>query len=103
MCSYTCETCDNSENCTTCNSSDFRVINTNTSQCDPINGFYDDGLNNSMSQPCNPSCVTCFGSATYCSSCVNDTYYLLNGQCDLCNSTMTDCMTCDNSMTCTLC
>lgn len=111
-CSYTCDTCDNAENCTACNSSNFRQMNTNTSQCNPIDGYYDDGLNNSMAQSCDPSCITCFGSVTYCSSCANDTYYLLGGllilyllggQCYLCDSSMAGCTTCDNSLTCTLC
>jgi hypothetical protein len=68
-----------------------------------MDGYFDDGMNNSMTQPCDPICITCSGSPTYCSSCPNDTYYLLNGNCNLCNSTLTGCITCNDVTTCTSC
>jgi hypothetical protein len=51
MCFYFCETCDNLVNCTSCDSLiDFRVLDLNSSLCVPMDGYYDDGTNNSIAQ-----------------------------------------------------
>ena len=82
---YDCATCDISGNCTSCDSSSNRVINSNTSRCIPLDGFYDDG-SSFNAQPCDLTCLTCDGGTqTNCLSCNSNDGLILNG---------TQCITC---------
>jgi hypothetical protein len=106
FCQYTCFTCNNPTTCLSCDSaSDFRIMNASTSLCDPINGYYDNGLNNSIALPCTKPCGNCFKTATNCTSCINNTYYYnsIAFSCVLCKTAMSGCLTCSSSSVCTLC
>ncbi len=83
-CYYTCLSCINGLTCVTCNSTLFRVHNTSTQNCDPIPGYYDNGLNKSAIK-CYYTCVTCINGIT-CNTCNGPTdHRVLNvttQQCD---------------------
>ena len=69
-CLYDCFQCTNASVCSACdNSTDFRVMNTSTSRCLPLPGYYDDGLSHIVALACNANCLTCTTSSTYCLSC----------------------------------
>jgi len=105
-CQYTCFTCNNPTTCTSCDSSSsFRIMNTGTSLCDPIDGYYDDGANNSIAFPCTKPCEKCSKTPTNCTSCVNNTYYYnsIAFNCVLCKTPLKGCLTCSSSSICTLC
>lgn len=44
-CQYTCSTCTTVNSCTSCNSSKFRIFDSQNQYCQPITGYYDDGIN----------------------------------------------------------
>jgi hypothetical protein len=99
-CDSACLTCSESATyCTSCNSSDNRQLNPNTSLCEPMDGFYDDGTNNSMALPCSDSCLTCKLGPNQCINCVNDTFAInpSNQNCDLCSTFLINCGTCSSS------
>jgi hypothetical protein len=39
-----------------------------------MDGYFDDGTNNSMALPCADPCLTCQIGPSICITCVNDTY-----------------------------
>jgi hypothetical protein len=105
-CQYTCFTCTNATKCSSCDASvDFRVMNASTSLCDPIDGFYDSGTNDSIALPCTKPCGSCSKAATNCTSCVNNSYYYnsISFSCTLCKTLITGCLTCTSTLDCTLC
>jgi hypothetical protein len=103
-CFYSCKTCDNGVNCTSCDSLiDFRTLDPNSSLCIPMNGYFDDGTNNSIAQKCNSPCESCIGDADNCTSCISSAYFLdsLIMKCIPCSTTLSKCLSCIDSMTCT--
>lgn len=101
QCLYDCYTCTSATACATCNATtNYRSLN--SSRCKPLAGYYDNGTNNPVAQPCSSPCATCQTTATYCTSCVTG-YYLKGSQCLACNSAMIFCNVCNNASYCILC
>lgn len=100
-----CLTCSDSTTCTSCNSSDNRQLNPNTSQCDPIPGFYNDPQNDPVAQLCSSPCATCQSGPSTCVTCVNNTYGvdLSNSSCLPCSMITPNCALCTTSQMCTQC
>ena len=98
-CYYTCGTCTDSFDCTSCSSISHRTLN--GTQCLPNSGFYDNGTN--IAAACVSPCATC-ASPTQCLSC-SIGFYLSSTDCLLCSSNIPFCLECDQSSgaVCTLC
>jgi hypothetical protein len=100
---YDCYSCGNTastnNNCLTCNNTlDFRVLS--GTRCIPIDGYYDDGFQNSTAQLCDLTlCKTCSLTQTNCTSC-NDGFYLLGNTCNQCVSNCTNCTSLTNCLSC---
>jgi len=75
-------------------------MNTTTSRCTPLPGYYDDGLGNIVALPCSASCLTCVSTSTKCKSC-NLGSYLSGTNCLSC--TKTNCNNCTTSNNCFAC
>lgn len=103
---YDCETCLSSGNCTSCDTSSNRFLNPNSSRCEPINGFYDDG-SNKLAIPCNVECSTCSGnSSSDCLACPSGR--AINGtSCPSCTQAFgpgcTSCAASGGTFVCTVC
>ena len=98
QCLYDCYTCADGSTCSTCNSTvDHRALS--LSRCPPETGFYDDGTNNSVAQPCTSPCASCITSATYCLTCVTG-YYISGSTCLSCHAAIFNCTQCSNASTC---
>jgi len=108
-CQYTCFTCTNAFTCSSCDlTTDKRAINPVTHYCDPKPGFYDDGTNNHVAQPCTSPCKGCLGLATYCTTCIATSFYLDSAlhQCLPCSTALVGCLTCSisaGSVHCSVC
>ena len=101
QCLYDCLACTSGTTCSTCDSTtDKRQLV--SLRCAALPGYYDDGTNNPIAQPCSSPCMTCVTSATYCLSC-NSGYYLSGSICLSCSAAIPSCTTCTNSTFCTLC
>eukprot|EP00828_Plagiopyla_frontata_P040220 TRINITY_DN538_c0_g1_i2.p1 TRINITY_DN538_c0_g1~~TRINITY_DN538_c0_g1_i2.p1 ORF type:complete len:1831 (+),score=273.59 TRINITY_DN538_c0_g1_i2:3-5495(+) len=89
-CHYSCATCtgSTSSQCTSCLSTDFRVLTQNT-YCTCLNGYFNNGTQ-STCVSCPSNCKTC---STYqnCTSC-NDGYYWKSGACLACPNTCKTCL-----------
>ena len=57
-------------------------MNGNTSRCDPMNGYYDDGV--SIAAQCQSPCDTCT-SLTDCITCTTG-FVIGNGSCNACDT-----------------
>ncbi|KAL4449625.1 hypothetical protein ABPG74_007448 [Tetrahymena malaccensis] len=112
QCNYTCQECNNSSQCTICDSTKNRYLNS-SSQCVCQSGYYDDGTNQ-LCQKCPYNCQECQkqGAKIVCTACnMNGTFrqndqlcscsngYYDAGQliCKQCNN---GCQTCDSSGQC---
>ena len=78
----------------------------NTSRCDPLDGYYDDG-SSFVAQACDGSCLTCFNNSFLnCLSC-DATRVLDSNECKLCSVVLSsECMMCilvNGSFVCTNC
>lgn len=115
-CSYDCYTCDNNSTCLTCDShTDRRQIDSNSSRCIPLKGYYDNG--STVSAACPSVCTACL-SPSHCTEC-NYHYYLgrdnmclykcstpllaKGQQRPTCSNCPYDCMTCDEYGDCLTC
>ncbi len=71
-CYYTCAsaTCSGSSgtNCLSCNALQFRVILANYT-CACLPGYYDNGTTSETCSPCLYSCLTCWDTNIFCTSC----------------------------------
>lgn len=97
---YDCYYCGNNGLCTQCNSTlDFRILNNVTNRCDPLSGYYDNGV--SQAVPCvATNCLTCT-SATYCLSCPSGKFLKVTTH--TCISCIANCLNCTSATGCTLC
>jgi proprotein convertase subtilisin/kexin type 5 len=97
VCFYTCGTCNNATDCSSCLSSTNRYLN--GTQCLPNPGFFDNTTQNAT--VCVSPCATCT-SATACVTCVIGSY-LTGTTCMLCSAAMLNCSQCSSSSVCTQC
>jgi hypothetical protein len=101
--------------CLTCNNTnDFRTLNSASSRCVPIAGFYESTI--TPAAPCPTCCATCL-SNTQCTSCSAGCFLNLNLSCLTscpdrsykntqnlrCSNCPLDCLTCDSSQNCLSC
>ncbi len=85
--------------CATCSDTvDFRVLNTITSRCDPIIGYWDD-LINSLALPCDSTCLGCVGDAITCTSCPLGKHLSVN----ICVTCLLNCLDCTTASNCNQC
>lgn len=110
-CDPNCLTCSvTSTNCTSCNSTLQRVLNS-SNICVCANGFYEIAPNNpNTCLACSPTCVTCTTSANVCTQCdFNNQHRTLNLSSQTCictngfyeNTPNTSCFACDSKcLTC---
>ncbi|EAR98213.2 surface protein with EGF domain and furin-like repeat protein, putative (macronuclear) [Tetrahymena thermophila SB210] len=133
QCNYTCYECDNTIQCSSCDSSKNRNFNSFSSTCTCQSGYYDDGVNQSC-QICPYNCKECQkqGAKIVCTDCntigtfrqndqicsCQDGYYdagqlkctQCNSGCQSCDSKgqchancPQNCIFCNSQMTCTKC
>lgn len=76
-CPYDCQNCYAFGKCSACNISHYRIINVNTGRCDPILGYFDNGI--AVASLCMPGCLNCT-SLNACISC-KTSFTLLQGLC----------------------
>ena len=74
-CPYDCASCFDLQRCSTCNSSDYRVLNKTTWKCQPFPGYFDNNGADTCLQ-CMVGCLNCT-SLTSCTKC--DSSFTLNG------------------------
>ena len=114
-CPYDCFVCTYTGKCLSCNQiTDYRVIDTNSSRCVPLSGYFDSG--STICQQCPQGCVACY-NLTFCVNCQQN--YFMRGD-SLCYSTCPDrffpdnttlscqgcpydCKTCDTTGFCQTC
>ena len=88
-CPYDCLTCSSATVCLTCDSAAFRALDSATSRCLPLPGYFDNGVTLCVS--CPSQCSLC-SSLTVCSACVSP--YFLNTTSSFCETCPYDCLTC---------
>jgi proprotein convertase subtilisin/kexin type 5 len=117
-CFYTCKTCPHGHSCDSCDSTiNHRFLNPITMNCDPLNGYYDDGTNNPVAQICHYSCKTCVNGIT-CTACDSSHFRVYNSATQLCDAIpgyfddgvnsisskcLYSCLTCSDGTTCDSC
>jgi len=114
-CLFDCYTCKNSQACLSCNqTTDFRILNANTSRCVPLPGYYDNST--TVSVQCPVVCNEC-SSAKVCSACSNSNYLRFDNYCYArcltgtfadnfarkCLSCPSKCLSCLSAAVCTEC
>ena len=82
-CRYDCLTCISTTACLSCNPSTYRQLDSKTSTCQPIQGYYDSGT--AISIKCPQGCYLC-QSSTYCSSCYSGYTLVVNSSNQLCKT-----------------
>jgi len=70
--------------------------------CIPIDGYYDDGTNNSIAKPCESPCENCQADPYNCTSCTNDSYFVDISimKCIPCSNSLPKCLICTDETTC---
>lgn len=111
-CYYTCRTCTNGLQCTSCNNLKKRTVDPlDSTKCICMSGFYDTG--NELCVGCPYYCLTC-GNSSSCLSCDATTRditancscrpgYYDDGVSSVCQPCLAECVTCINGYTCTSC
>ena len=98
-CPYDCLTCGTDGVCLTCDSvNHFRELNSSSSRCVPIAGYFDNGV--PVCESCPNVCSAC-SSLTVCSACVSP--YFLNTTSSFCETCPYDCLTCGTDGVCLTC
>lgn len=115
-CPYDCLTCGNNLTYISCSPEDLRVFNSTTGRCQPMAGYFDDGVN-ALCFKCPSVCEACT-SATVCTKCEYHNYLGRNGSClykcpqvlleagqerPTCPNCRYDCLTCDAYGDCLTC
>ncbi|KAL4442387.1 hypothetical protein ABPG74_005728 [Tetrahymena malaccensis] len=73
-CPISCAECQNSKQCTSCSSSQFRIFS--NYQCIPMQGYFDTGQ--AIAQKCSQQCKNCLNFATNCISCRTEDGYTMS-------------------------
>lgn len=98
VCFYTCGTCNNATDCSSCSPNSNRYLN--GTQYLPNPGFFDNSTQ--VAPACVSPCAQC-ASLSACTTCVTG-FYLSGSTCVACSTVTANCSTCDAAGTaCTLC
>ena len=122
-CQYSCQSCvtGHDDQCSTCNTTAFRLYTAGTRQCECKVGYYDDG-SNVLCLPCSYSCKSCSGTAETCTACPSGTERVYDGsgntckcaqhfydqmavfvQSEICKPCAYHCSSCDDPSSCLTC
>jgi hypothetical protein len=84
-CQYSCQVCvtNFTNQCSSCNSSYYRTLNTTTKQCPCNVGYYDN--NAPLCLACSYTCYTCTSLASFCTACMVGSNRILNSTAGTCN------------------
>ena len=84
-CQYSCQVCvtNFTNQCSSCNSSYYRSLDTTTKQCPCNIGYYDNNV--PLCRACSYTCYTCTSSATFCTACTAGSNRILNSTAGTCN------------------
>lgn len=85
-CQYSCKTCGNNKSCLSCNSSNFRFLNSESGLCDCMIGYYDTKNSTQLCKRCDLTCLSC-SNGTHCESCDASRNRTLNATKDYANNT----------------
>ena len=114
-CPYDCYTCSSSGNCLSCNdTTDFRQLNSNSSRCVPMNGYFENLT--TICPQCPSVCSSCL-SLTLCTYCALGNFLRNDSMCYptcqprhygdnltlICLSCPYDCYTCNSYGQCLSC
>jgi len=95
---YDCLKCAADQTCTLCdNVTAHRQLS--AGRCIPLNGYYETGV--TIAPPCDPNCLTCDTTSTYCLTCYP--YYYLDTSSNTCVTCEANCINCTSATSCTLC
>ncbi|KAL4472828.1 hypothetical protein ABPG73_006891 [Tetrahymena malaccensis] len=102
-CPIGCSQCSNTGNCSACVpnytlKNNYCYLNCNSNQYAIITDL---NSTEQICQLCDPSCLTCFGSSTTCTSCANSYFLNNNQQCQQCDQSCLNCI--GDSKSCTVC
>ena len=84
-CQYSCQVCvtNYTNQCSSCNASYYRTLNTTTKQCSCNIGYYDN--NAALCLACSYTCYTCSVSSTNCTACTTGSNRNLNSVAGTCS------------------
>lgn len=84
-CDISCKTCTGAATtCTSCNSTAFRVLDSNTNECMCMNNYVSDGLAEEC-EPCHFSCQNCvYTDKNNCTTCSDSAHRELSTPSDTC-------------------
>jgi hypothetical protein len=106
-CLFDCQSCTNNTSCAFCNASNHRVLNLTSSRCDPVLGYFENGV--ALALQCPSLCTACL-SLAQCTACQPQFYVGRNGSCledcapqlvvpgqprTVCQNCPYDCLTCN--------
>ncbi|KAL4495503.1 hypothetical protein ABPG72_020244 [Tetrahymena utriculariae] len=103
-CNYTCQQCNNQNQCSSCDNAKFRQLNS-SSNCECKSGYYDDGTSQ-ICQKCPYNCEQCQkqGAKVVCTACNTNGTFRQNDQMCSCSKGYYDsgqltCIQCKNGCT----